>query len=91
MRDLLRLPAPAGLSTAFVAEPLRSTFDTNGGVLSVSPDLWSDYRTAAETLAKRVARDARLLAAITPTGPRMPRARRGRSSRASACAPSAAR
>ena len=69
MRDLLRLPAPAGLSTGFVAEPLRSSFDTNGGILSVSPDLWSDYRTAAEALAKRVARDPRLLAAITPPGP----------------------
>ena len=72
VRDLLRLPAPAGLSTGFVAEPLRSSFDTNGGILSVSPDLWSDYRTAAESLARRVARDARLLAAITPAGPSDP-------------------
>jgi Protein of unknown function (DUF1587) len=69
VRDLLRLPTTAGLSSAFVAEPLRSSFDTNGGILTVSPDLWSDYQTAAENLAKKVARDASLLAGITPTSP----------------------
>ncbi len=68
VRDLLRLSAPAGLSSAFVAEPLRSSFDTNGGILAVSPDLWSDYQTAAETLARQVSRDAKRLAAIAPAG-----------------------
>jgi hypothetical protein len=67
VRDLLRLTTPAGLSGAFVAEPLRSSFDTNGGILSVAPDLWSDYQTAAETLARRVSRDAKQLAAIAPS------------------------
>jgi hypothetical protein len=68
VRDLLRLTTPAGLSSGFVAEPLRSSFDTNGGILAVSPDLWSDYQSAAENLARRVARDAKLLAAISPMG-----------------------
>ena len=64
VRDLLRLPAAAGLSTSFVAEPLRSAFDTNGAILTVAPDLWSDYQTAAEALARKVARDPQLLAGL---------------------------
>jgi hypothetical protein len=72
VRDLLRLPAPLGLSSSFVAEPLRSSFNTNGGILTVSPDLWSDYQTAAEALAKKVAHDPGLLAAITPAAPTDP-------------------
>ena len=68
MRDALRLSAPPGLASAFVAEPLRGTFDTNGSILSVSPDLFSDYQTAAEALAAKVARDAALLAAIAAPG-----------------------
>lgn len=35
VRDVLKLSALSGLSKSFVAEPLRSTFDTNGAVLSV--------------------------------------------------------
>jgi len=68
VRDLLRIAAPLGLSTAFVAEPLRSTFDTNGSLLSVNADLWQDYQTAAETLAAKIAHDPKLLAAIVPSG-----------------------
>src|SRR5262245_46577835 len=40
VKDLLRLSAPLGLVSQFVAEPLRSMFDTNGTVLSVGPDNW---------------------------------------------------
>jgi len=54
VRDILKLAAPLGLSSAFVAEPLRSTFDTNGTLLSVGADLWDDYQTAAETVATKV-------------------------------------
>jgi hypothetical protein len=69
VRDALRLPSPLGLSSAFVAEPLRGTFDTNGSILSVSSDLFGDYQTAAEALANKVARDPKLLAAIAaPSG-----------------------
>jgi len=72
VRDALRLPATLGISKTFVAEPLLSTFDNNGSVLSVSPDLWHDYQSAAETVANKVARDAKLLAAIAPSSPTDP-------------------
>src|SRR5437868_5958540 len=68
VKDLLRLPAPLGLASQFVAEPLRSMFDTNGTVLSVGPDNWMDYQTAAETVAQKVVSDATLLAKFTPAG-----------------------
>jgi hypothetical protein len=66
VRDALRLAEPLGLSSAFVAEPLRGTFDTNGSILSVSPDLFRDYQTAAEAIAARVARDPELIAMLAP-------------------------
>ena len=69
VRDVLKLPAALGLSSSFVAEPLRSTFDTNGSLLSVSPDLWQDYQTAAETAANKVARDPSLLVSVAPAMP----------------------
>src|SRR5687767_10359127 len=34
VRDALYLPEALGLSRAFVAEPLRGTFDTNGSILT---------------------------------------------------------
>lgn len=64
VRDALKLSAPLGLSASFVAEPLRSTFDTNGAVLSVSPDTFRDYQIAAESLASTLAHDAMLLTRI---------------------------
>lgn len=57
VKDALKASAPLGLSASFVAEPLRSTFDTNGSVLSVSADSFRDYQIAAESLASTVARD----------------------------------
>jgi len=75
VRDALRLSALPGLSSAFVAEPLRGTFDTNGSILSVSPDLFGDYQTAAEALAARVARDPKQLAAIAAPSSAAPRVR----------------
>jgi hypothetical protein len=68
VRDALRLSTPLGLSSGFVAEPLRGTFDTNGSMLSVSADLFRDYQAAAEALAATVASDPALLAAIAPAG-----------------------
>jgi hypothetical protein len=67
VRDVLRLAAPLGLSNAFVAEPLRGTFDTNATFLTVDADLWQDYQTASETAAHKVAADAKLLAQVFPT------------------------
>jgi hypothetical protein len=66
VRDLLRLPTPSGLSSTFIAEPLRSAFDTNGGILSVSKDQWGDYQSAAESLAQKVAHDPTALARLMP-------------------------
>jgi hypothetical protein len=73
VRDLLSLPpqhaAVRELANGFVAEPGHlSTFDNNGGVREVSKQMWSAYQLAAEGLAKLVARDAKLLAAILPPG-----------------------
>lgn len=66
VRDALKLGALTGLSQAFVAEPLRSTFDTNGAVLSVSPDTFQDYQNAAEQLASTVAHDANIKSRLGP-------------------------
>jgi hypothetical protein len=66
VRDLLRLAEPLGLSSTFVAEPLRGNFDTNGGVLTVSQDQSRDYQSAAEKIAEKVARDPALLAMLAP-------------------------
>ncbi|HVR60259.1 MAG TPA: DUF1592 domain-containing protein [Polyangia bacterium] len=72
VRDLLRLPAVPGLSSMFVAEPLQSVFDNNGGVLTVDQDLREDYQAAAENLANKVARTPSLLATLAPSLPTDP-------------------
>jgi hypothetical protein len=64
VKDAIKAGAPLGLSQSFVAEPLRSTFDTNGSVLSVSADAFRDYQLAAETLASKVAHDQALRTGI---------------------------
>lgn len=64
VRDLLRRSEPLDISRSFVAEPLRSTFDTNGAILSVSFDLQRDYQRAAEQVAQQVAADSALLESL---------------------------
>ena len=66
VRDVLKLTTPLGLSSAFVAEPLRGMFDTNATFLTVDADLWQDYQTAAEAVGNKVAHDAKLLAQVFP-------------------------
>jgi hypothetical protein len=66
VRDALKLSAPTGLSKSFVAEPLRSAFDTNGAVLSVSADTFKDYQLAAESLASTIAHDAAIKTRLAP-------------------------
>ncbi len=66
VRDLLRLPAPLGLSKDFVSAPLVTDFDTNGGVLTVDSNNRTDFQTAAEAIAKKVAHDPALLALVAP-------------------------
>jgi hypothetical protein len=65
VRDLLKLPAEPGLASAFTPDPSKR-FDTNIEDSKVSAGLWTDYQTAAETLANQVASDPALLAGITP-------------------------
>jgi hypothetical protein len=64
--DLLRLAAPLGLSKSFVAAPLLTAFDTNGGVLAVDSNNREDFQTAAEAIAKQVAHDSKLLLQVAP-------------------------
>jgi hypothetical protein len=66
-RDLLRLPDVSGLSTSFSPDP-TTRFDTSVEERKVSPGLWQDYQSAAESLAKQVARDPAALARILPAG-----------------------
>lgn len=66
VQDLLRLPAPLGLSAAFVAQPLVTSFDNNGSVLNVDQSNRLDFQTAAEAVAKQVAHDPNLLAQVAP-------------------------
>lgn len=66
VRDVLKLNAVTGLSKAFVAEPLRSNFDTNGAVLSVSADTFQDYQNAAESLSNTIAHDATIKSTLAP-------------------------
>jgi hypothetical protein len=66
IRDLLGLPATPGLSKQFVNEGVRTSFDTHGGELEVSAQLWQDYHKAASTLATQVARDPAKLNSLMP-------------------------
>jgi hypothetical protein len=66
--DLFRLPSPAPQAKSFLSESVRSSFDNDGSVLEVSPELWQDYQKAAEAVANQVARDAGMLAGLVPSG-----------------------
>ncbi|HXU83960.1 MAG TPA: DUF1592 domain-containing protein [Polyangia bacterium] len=65
--DLFRLGAPATQAKTFLSESVRSSFDNNGSMLEVSPELWQDYQKAAEAVANQVARDPKLLAGLVPS------------------------
>lgn len=65
VQDLFLLDAPSGLATAFSPDP-TSRFDTNVDLRKVGPPQWTDYQTAAESLANRVVRDAAQLNRIVP-------------------------
>jgi hypothetical protein len=55
--DLLNLKAPTPFSKSFVPDPAVSTFENDSAALSVSPVLWQQYQSAAETLAAQVVTD----------------------------------
>lgn len=70
VRDLLRLPERPGSSSAFIGDPLStSRFDRFADNMDVTPNLWDDYREAAETLAEQVTNDPAALAAIEGANP----------------------
>ncbi|MDX2011266.1 MAG: DUF1592 domain-containing protein [Myxococcaceae bacterium] len=60
--DFLRLPAKPNLASTFVTDSTGSTFDTNGGLLSVDSTSWADYQRAAEQLAVTATQDQAALA-----------------------------
>jgi hypothetical protein len=66
--DLLRLPQRTGLSDQFISDTFTTTFDNGGGTAEVGPQLWSNYRRAADQLATKVSRDAAALAGLMPKG-----------------------
>jgi hypothetical protein len=66
VKDLLHLSAPLGYSSNFVTEPLQTSFDTNGSVLTIESNQWSGYKRAALDVAKKVSRDPQLLAVVAP-------------------------
>ena len=65
-RDLLGLAKKPGLSATFTGDASRGRFDNEGGSLQVTNGLFSDYQTAAETLALQVASDANVLSKLKP-------------------------
>ncbi len=70
VRDLLRLPDRPGLSASFLPDPLStSRFDRFASQMEVTPDLWEDYREAAESLAEQVSGDPAALARLEGANP----------------------
>jgi len=69
VRDLFRLSEGPGLSQEFLSEPIRSSFDNNGGLLEVGNQLWQDYQKAAEALAAQAAKNQQLWAGYLEGAP----------------------
>lgn len=66
VQDLFGLPAPTGLSSLFIGDPISGGFDNNSESLQVTATLWTDYQRAAEQIAEQVASDPALVAFIAP-------------------------
>jgi len=66
LRDLFELSEAPGLAATFESDPNGTTaFDNDSTVLQVTPNLWQDYQSAAETMAAQVLADAELLGRLT--------------------------
>jgi hypothetical protein len=76
-QDLFLLGATTGLSGAFTPDP-ATRFDTDVVQRKIAANLWSDYQTAAETLAQQVVADPAKLAKILPATLPADVAQRGR-------------
>jgi hypothetical protein len=66
VRDLLYLDAAPDVSTFSADAPTSTSFDNNGGELSVGTGLASDYETAAEKQAADLVANAARLAKVMP-------------------------
>jgi hypothetical protein len=66
VKDLFKLPAESGLSSAFTPDPQLGRFDNNIARLATSSGLWRDYQQAAEAIAARVVTEASLYALLVP-------------------------
>jgi len=65
VQDILNLPEPSGLESAFVSEVAGTTdFTNNELVLDIDQRSWSDYQAASETLADQVTSSPAALAAM---------------------------
>ena len=65
VQDLFHLDSPSGLASSFAPDP-NSRFDTNVELRRVGPSQWTDYQTAAEAIAARVANTPAELNRILP-------------------------
>jgi Protein of unknown function (DUF1592)/Protein of unknown function (DUF1588)/Protein of unknown function (DUF1595)/Protein of unknown function (DUF1585)/Protein of unknown function (DUF1587) len=52
MKDLLQSPTSLNLTARFVNDATSTLFSNNGGELQVAGDLWTDYQTAGEEVAR---------------------------------------
>jgi len=68
VRDLLKLTAPTGLSADFLHAVAGTTdFDNNERVVVVNNTVWSDFQSAAETVAAQVTATDQALQAVLAT------------------------
>jgi len=68
VRDLLKLSAPTGLSGDFLHAVAGTTdFDNNERVVIVNNTVWSDFQSAAETVAAKVTETDQALQAVVAT------------------------
>ncbi len=75
VRDLLKLDARPELSRSFIKDTLNvGYFDRLSSSLNVQPDLWDDYREAAEVLAAQIVANPDQLARLVPVGVQAPEA-----------------
>jgi Protein of unknown function (DUF1592)/Protein of unknown function (DUF1588)/Protein of unknown function (DUF1595)/Protein of unknown function (DUF1587)/Protein of unknown function (DUF1585) len=64
VQDLLRLPAPTGLSKTLTRDPQQTIFPDLHAL--VTPPLWQDYQRVSEAVAKQVTSDPTALARVLP-------------------------
>ncbi len=68
VRDILKLAAPTGVSDGFLRAVSGTTdFDNNERVVIVNNTVWSDFQSAAETVAAKVTATDQALQAVVAT------------------------